>query len=250
MISTMNASSRQPHAVLDLPSRRWKGEKIERLLDLASRPGPFRMLEIGTGSGGIAHYFGTQPGGRYQVTAVDVVDQRLVRDGYDFHVVHDTELPFPNASFDVVLTNHVIEHVGDRKAQLGHLREVRRVLTRTGVGYLAVPNRWMLVEPHFKLPLLSWLPAPIADAYVRTSGRGTHYDCRPLSCRALEGVLAAAGFGFRQHHADALRLTFDLERPDSLLYRGILKPSPDWAFVALRRVFPTLIYTLTPVRQA
>src|SRR3546814_2152088 len=46
------------HAVLDLPSRRFKGLKIERLLDLASRPQPIRMLEIGTGSGGIAHYFG------------------------------------------------------------------------------------------------------------------------------------------------------------------------------------------------
>lgn len=246
---SMDTGPRQPHAVLDLHSRRWKGEKIERLLDLASRQGPIRMLEVGTGSGGIAHFFATHPGRRYQVTAVDVVDQRLVRGGYDFHVVHDTVLPFPDASFDVVLTNHVIEHVGDQKAQLGHLREVRRVLSSTGVGYLAVPNRWMFVEPHFRLPLLSWLPAPIADAYVRTSGRGTHYDCRPLSCRALEGVLAEAGFGFRQHHADALRLTFELERPEALLYRGLLKLAPGWAFVALRRIFPTLIYTLTPVRQ-
>jgi len=31
-------AARQPHAVLDLPSRRFKGLKIERLLDLANRP--------------------------------------------------------------------------------------------------------------------------------------------------------------------------------------------------------------------
>ena len=72
------AAVRQPHAVLDLTSRRLKGLKIERLLDLASRPQPMRMLEIGTGSGGIAHYFGTHPQLRCEVDAVDVHDNRLV----------------------------------------------------------------------------------------------------------------------------------------------------------------------------
>src|SRR3546814_14493629 len=105
------------HAVLDLPSRRFKGLKIERLLDLASRPQPIRMLEIGTGSGGIAHYFGTHPQLRCEVDAVDVHDNRLVTDGYRYQHVRDTRLPFAAGSFDVVLTNHVIEHVGDERAQ-------------------------------------------------------------------------------------------------------------------------------------
>lgn len=47
---------RQPHAVLDLPSPYQKALKIERLLDLAILSQPIQMLEIGTGSGGIAHY--------------------------------------------------------------------------------------------------------------------------------------------------------------------------------------------------
>lgn len=55
------AIQRQPHAVLDLPSRDWKAMKIERLLDLAKRPQPMRLLGVGTGSGGIAHYFATHP---------------------------------------------------------------------------------------------------------------------------------------------------------------------------------------------
>lgn len=46
---------RQPHAVLDRPSRRLKALKIERLLDLSVRPQPTGMLENGTDSGGIAH---------------------------------------------------------------------------------------------------------------------------------------------------------------------------------------------------
>lgn len=52
----MNVSSspRQTHAVLDLPSRRFKGLKIERLLRLGARLQPIsvRLLELGTGSAG------------------------------------------------------------------------------------------------------------------------------------------------------------------------------------------------------
>lgn len=122
----MNTSTlpRQPHAVLDL----------------LHRPQPLRMLEIGTGSGGIAHYFATHPKLRCAVMAVDVHDNRLVRDGYDYRQVEGVELPFDDASFDVVITNHVIEHVGDAQAQHRHLAEIRSVMKPDGVVYLAVPN--------------------------------------------------------------------------------------------------------------
>lgn len=60
-LNAANTKARQPHAVLDLDSRRLKAIKIERLLDVSSRMQPMRMLEIGTGSGGIANYFRTQP---------------------------------------------------------------------------------------------------------------------------------------------------------------------------------------------
>ena len=239
-----HAAGRDPHAVLDLPSRRLKAIKIERLLGLEDRAGPLRMLEIGTGSGGIAHYFATQTGGRYRVEAVDVVDNRLVDEGYGFTLVHDTHLPFADASFDVVLTNHVIEHVGDEDAQRAHLAELGRVLRPQGIGYLAVPNRWMLVEPHFKLAFLSWLPEFLRSPYVRLAGRGTHYDCRPLTAGRAARLLREAGFAPVQQCGRALLMTFELEQPDSLFYRLLLKPLPMWLYRALGPIFPTLIYVL------
>jgi ubiquinone/menaquinone biosynthesis C-methylase UbiE len=117
------------------------------------------LLEIGTGSGGIAHYFATHKSIRCDVAAVDVVDQRLLRDKFKFVLIEDTALPFANGSFDVVISNHVIEHVGNRDAQYHHLSEIHRVLKMDGVGYLAVPNRWMLVEPHYKLIFLKLVAA-------------------------------------------------------------------------------------------
>jgi SAM-dependent methyltransferase len=38
------------------------------------------------------------------------------------------------------------------------LDEVWRVLKPGGLAYLACPNRYSLVEPHYRLPFLSWFP--------------------------------------------------------------------------------------------
>ena len=233
-------SARQPHAVLDLPSRRHKGQKIERLLDLQPRERAIRLLEVGTGSGGIAHYFATHPTLRCEVTAVDVVDQRLVRDCYEFFLVRDTALPCADASFDVVLSNHVIEHVGRRAAQLAHLREIRRVMAPGAVGYLAVPNRWMLVEPHYRLAFLSWLPRALRTPYLRLMRRGTRYDCEPLTMPQLDALLTEAGFAWRHLEVEALRATLDIEGVHGLQVRlASILPNPLLALT--RRAIPTLI---------
>ena len=228
--------------MLDLQSRRLKAIKIERLLDLAARPRPMRMLEIGTGSGGIAHYFATHPELRITVDAVDVVDNRLVDDNYRFQLVAGTQLPFVDQSFDVVLTNHVIEHVGDRNAQLAHLHEIRRVLRPSGVGYLAVPNRWQLIEPHYKLALLSWWPHSWRSRYLRMFRDAKFYDCEPLSAKQLEGLLAQAGFSFEGLAVRALRQTLVLEYPAKSALRRLFNHVPDAWLATAAPIIPTLIY--------
>ena len=47
-----------------------------------------------------------------------------------------TALPFDDDSFDVVLCSHVLEHVSDDRAAL---REIHRVMRRSGWGVLMVP---------------------------------------------------------------------------------------------------------------
>lgn len=239
----MNAQgrARQPHAVLDQPSRNWKAQKIERLMGLAQRPQPMQMLEVGTGSGGIAHYFGTHTSLRCEVTAVDVCDNRRAHDGYVYHVVEGVILPFDDASFDVVLSNHVIEHVGNTTAQCRHLAELRRVLRPGGVGYLAVPNRWMLIEPHYRLAFLSWWPHAWRTPYLRLMRKGGVYDCEPLQMRQLETMLDDAGFCYSNICIEAWRATLEIERPHTVSAR-MLRATPDTCLRPLRRIIPTLIY--------
>ena len=239
----MANETRQSHAALDLSSRSWKAEKIARLLGLTTRKLPIRLLEIGTGSGGIAHYFATHPVLRCEVDAVDVVDNRLVKDGYRYQQVEGVALPFQAGTFDVVISNHVIEHVGDEKAQACHLREIRRVLRADGCAYLAVPNRWMLTEPHYRLKFLSWLPKPWRTPYLRWSGKGDVYDCEPLELAQIEAMLATAGVSYRNICVEGLRETLEIERPDALATR-LLRRVPDNLLKPLRGIIPTLIYRI------
>jgi SAM-dependent methyltransferase len=246
-----DGNPRLPHAVLDLPSRRWKGEKILRLLGLTPRATPWRVLEIGTGSGGIAHYLGTHPDIHCTVTSVDVIDVREVRDGFDFKLVSGTALPFGDGEFDVVISNHVIEHVGARSEQLAHLRECRRMLAPMAVGYLAVPNRWMLVEPHYRLAFLSWWPRGWRSAYLRMMRRGSFYDCEPLTVPELQALFTDASLHGENITVAALRETIAIETPRSFVVRlAASLPDPVWR--RLLRYMPTLIYRFAkaPIRHA
>lgn len=96
-----------------------------------------------------------------------------------FFIRSDAEhLPFSATAFDVVICNHVYEHTDDANQLLA---EIHRVLKPDGVCYFAGPNKYELIEPHYRLPFLSWLPRNLADRYMRISGKGSCYPEKPYS---------------------------------------------------------------------
>lgn len=70
------------------------------------------------------------------------------------------------------------------------MKEIFRVLTPKGVVYLGLGNRLGVIEPHYRLPFLSWLPYPMADAYVRTMKKGDRYHER---FKTIPGLQKMAG---------------------------------------------------------
>lgn len=235
-------SARLPHAALDRAGRVSKAEKIFRLLGLETPPGRHvRVLEVGTGSGMVAYHFASKLGNRCEVDAVDIVDQRVERDGYRFQKVEGTALPFADETFDAVISNHVIEHVGSSKDQLAHLRELARVLRVDGKGYLAVPSRWQVVEPHYRLVFLSWLPRRVRSGYLRLRGRGSFYDCEPLGLAELEAYFRASGLQYRNLFGLAMHTLADVEGNASMAAK-LAAAMPHSLLHALRALSPTHIY--------
>src|SRR5690554_6001690 len=236
---------RKAHVVIDMPSRKLKALKIERLLKLQNKPNnaPLQILEVGCGSGGISDYFATHPSLQCEVHAVDVNDNRKVSSSYQFQLVDSVVLPFEDEFFDVVITNHVIEHVGDTEAQIEHLQEIQRVLKEDGIVYLAVPNRWMLTEPHYKLRFLSWLPHSWRTPYLKWRGEGELYDCEPLAMTELEKMLTLCNYRWENICIDAFRETLNIEHPNAFITR-LVNTLPDVFFRPLKPIIPTLIYSL------
>jgi len=73
-------------------------------------------------------------------------------------------LPFPDASFDIVFSNSVIEHIASSDDQQRFADEIRR----TGRDYwVQTPDRRFPVEPHLVTPFLHWLPKTLRVAIAR-----------------------------------------------------------------------------------
>ena len=59
-----------------------------------------------------------------------------------------------------------------------------------GAIYLGLGNRLGVMEPHYRLPFLSWLPRGVAHRYVRAMGRADHYHEAFRTRRGLEALCA------------------------------------------------------------
>lgn len=71
---------------------------------------------------------------------------------------------FGNREFDVVFSNSVIEHVGDRADQQRMASEIRRVGHRY---FIQTPNRYFPLEPHFHVPFFQFFPRALRIALVQ-----------------------------------------------------------------------------------
>jgi len=229
------------HTARDPRSREAKANKIIKILGQHRDLSTARVLEIGTGAGLIANAVSKHA---RSVDSIDIVDDRTTTEGYTQTLVTDENIPFPDGTFDVVITNQVLEHVPDAGL---HLREIRRVLADDGVVYLATPNKWWLTDPHYKLPFISWLPRPVAGQYLKVT-KHKRWDIYSVSLRTLEQLAGDAGFGVEDETMTVMLApeNYDVKIPAPAT--AALKKVPSKVRRGLLYAVPTHIKVLSPLR--
>jgi len=228
--------------MLDEEQRRTKARKILSVLyhflgrtDLSG----LTVADVGCSAGFIADELAGAGAARTYGFDIDEPGLTKARQRFgervEFVLASGEAMPLPDESLDVVIFNHIYEHVVDPDAVLA---EIRRVLKPDGVLYLGLGNKYGPMEPHHRLPLLSWLPRRAADRYVRLFGRSDAYYERFHSRAGLTRMLA--GFHVWDYTLSVIKDPGAFAAAD--LVPGPVAKVPTAALRAMIPVMPTYLW--------
>ena len=181
------------YAIVD-NSRIQKAKKIIACLEyiMGERFKDKKVLEIGGGSCLISYEISKLEN---EVICTDLKDETFqetidkcnIQNHVNFLIADGRKLPFKHSSFDIVIANQVLEHVPKMDHQK-LIDESYRVLKTGGLFYVATPNKLWPIEPHTKLPFLSYLPPGLANKYIKLTKGVDKYDVYLLTYNQLKDL--------------------------------------------------------------
>jgi SAM-dependent methyltransferase len=165
-------------------ARIFKPTESTTILDVGGGPSIWQLLPV-----------------KPKLTIIDPYIESRSYDGLATYVRGDgCKMDIPDKSFDIVFSNSVIEHVGDRERQ----RQFAAECMRCGRGfYVQTPNKWFPVDPHTFMPFAHWLPKRVFNKLMHISPRflitrptasemQDFVDMRLLSARDLQELFPRA----------------------------------------------------------
>lgn len=155
----------QKHKPLDDTTYGEPERVILEFLDAARGGRPkdeLRILDLGCGRGSRVAWLCSRG---WDAWGADIVEGYLRAgrpffkvNGWDpdrLRLIDGQRLPFDDQSFDVVLSDQVVEHVADLD---GFVSGIDRVSRAGALGLHVFPATWRPVEPHLRMPVVHWLP--------------------------------------------------------------------------------------------
>ncbi len=230
--------SRGKDVLKDLAGRTQKFKKIlEVLKDFHPDTKSLNCLDIGCSSGIITSFLGHHFS---MVTGIDI-DEEAIQHAHthqsslpvQFLVGDSMVLPFQDNTIDVIVCNQIYEHVPDARLMM---EEIYRVLKEKGFCYFAAGNKYMVIEGHYHLPFLSWLPKRFAHAYLKLTRKGSFYYEQHLSLRSLKKLIQKF-----EIHDYTLSIIHDPQR----FFATDLFHTNTWSYRLVRQIAPYL-YPLIP----
>lgn len=133
--------------------RKFRSKRLRCMCEICGVSESSRILDVGGSYYTFWMYCPVKP----RVTILNPKASWLQCDepGFSTMLGDGRALPFERESFDIVVSNSVIEHLGEWQQQRIFAEEIRRV----GRSYwVQTPSRSFVIEPHFLAPLIHFLP--------------------------------------------------------------------------------------------
>jgi SAM-dependent methyltransferase len=119
----------------------------------------------------------------------------------DFRLYDGLNIPFEENSFDTVILNDVLEHIPyDLMEKL--IERIKKVLKPNGIIYFSVTNRYDLIEPHTKIPFITWLPRTFWKPFEKIYKSRSHYSIAniyPYTFKRLRSFCKKHGLNFKDY---------------------------------------------------
>ena len=176
------------------PSMYYEEERVKKarktilvLRDYLKSTEKLTLIDIGSSTGIMtkeySKYFEQVIGVDLDKQAVDFANEKYGNENTKFINSPIEELGLPQQSVDVITCTQIYEHVPS-ETQL--LDSIYKLLKPGGVCYFAASNRFKIIEPHYNLPFLSFLPKKIANIYISKFTSHSEYYENLLSLRNLK----------------------------------------------------------------
>lgn len=156
----MGPGTNRVHRAYQLFQSRFRPARMEAFLELFKPGAETSILDVGGTS-----EFWLDSGRTLRVTILNISPgPEHLPPNFTYVQGSATSLPFPDRSFDIVFSNSMIEHLGDRVSQESFAREALRV----GRGvWVQTPARWFPIEPHLLTPFIHYLPKRAQRSLLR-----------------------------------------------------------------------------------
>lgn len=166
--------------------------------------------------------------------------KKLSNSKLEFIKASTLKIPFKDNIFDLVICNHIYEHVPDAQKMFN---EIHRVLKRDGFCYLAAGNKYNIIEGHYKLPFLSWLPNPLANLYLRITNRGKIYEEKHFSYFKIKRMLK--DFRIDDYTLRIIKNPGKYWLKDRIKKNSFVTRLPNFIFKVLYPLIPTYIFIIS-----
>lgn len=174
-------------------NKKYYSEEIGRIFDTEERVGvakqirgvvghyfkdlkSLKCLEVACSGGAISDYFAQNC---QSVVGIDIDEKAILwakskfkRKNLSFAVMNAQKTSFKADTFDLIICNQTYNFVDNPHALMD---EIYRILKPSGKVFFSARNKYALVEPQYKLPFLSWLPASLGRWYVKLLNKENEY---------------------------------------------------------------------------